>query len=364
MRLRILTLGSTLSVLIALLTATPARATYFVSPIELPDTTTFYSPFSGPAEITFDYNDYLDAGTNDPSSTFSLRLRVQNGATVHSENVTINPNTQLSPRTIEFDWPAVTVTSPTIYEVAVYQGGDEERDRAFTLKPPLVRIMSIAPDPFFPWINDDYKDTTDVTYRLASTSEPVIVHVYESDTDGTCCGALVREADLFTQIVGTRHFIWSGRDDGGDLLPKGDYWVKITATDPGGITRTTPAKEVSIARVYRARRTITKNGSAYHHRSPTTVLAAGGACTLQRLTVPKDLRIDCDDARVRVFWRWTLPASGEIEFVSFVMIDVPGACHTTKGHTGNDSFLQVGGLGANHCRVDKARMTYSYLKNS
>ena len=210
----------------------------------------------------------MDAGTNDPSSTFSLRLRVQNGATVHSENVTINPNTQLSPRTIEFDWPAVTVTSPTIYEVAVYQGGDEERDRAFTLKPPLVRIMSIAPDPFFPWINDDYKDTTDVTYRLASTSEPVIVHVYESDTDGTCCGALVREADLFTQIVGTRHFIWSGRDDGGDLLPKGDYWVRITATDPGGIARTSPAKEVSIARVYRARRTVSKNGSAYHHRAP------------------------------------------------------------------------------------------------
>ena len=252
----------------------------------------------------------MDAGTNDPSSTFSLRLRVQNGATVHSENVTINPNTQLSPRTIEFDWPAVTVTSPTIYEVAVYQGGDEERDRAFTLKPPLVRIMSIAPDPFFPWINDDYKDTTDVTYRLASTSEPVIVHVYESDTDGTCCGALVREADLFTHRRDpTLHLEREGRrgrpppERGllGSDHRDGPRWDHADLSGQGGLDR--------------PRLSGAQDGQQERERvpppSPTTVLAAGGTCGLQRLTVPKDLRIDCDDARVRVFWRWSLPASGD-----------------------------------------------------
>lgn len=365
MRLRIPVLGLTLSVLIGLLTATPALAVFSVAPIQFPNnTSTFYSPFSGPAEITFNFNDYQDLGPNDPSTTFSLRLRVQNGPTIHTQSVTINPGSQLSPRTIQFDWPAVTVTSPTIYEVAIYQGGSEERHRAFTLKPPLAQIMSIAPDPFFPWIDDNYKDTTDVTYKLASTSEPVIVRVYASDPDGTCCGALVREANLATQVVGTRHFIWNGRESGGDLLPKGDYWVRITATDFGGITRTSTAKEVSIARFYRARRTISKNGIAYHHRSATTVLASGGACSLQRLTVPKDLGVRCDDARVHVYWRWTLPASGQIESASFLMADVPGACHTAKGHTAIDTFLRVGGLGANRCRVDKARMTYSFLKAS
>jgi flagellar hook capping protein FlgD len=354
-----------LALAIGLLTATPALAIYSVSPIQLPNnTTTFYSPFSGPAEITFNFNDFQDLGTNDPPATFNLRLRVQNGPTVYSENVSINPSSQLSPRTIEFDWPAVSVTSPTIYEVAVFRGGDELRDRAFTLKPPLARITSIAPDPFLPWIDDDYKDTTDVTFKLASTSEPVIVRVFKSDTDGTCCGPLVREADLATQVVGTRHFVWNGRDGGGDLLPKGRYWVRITATDFGGITRTSTARDVSIARFYRARRTVAKNGIAYHHRSTTTVLAAGGTCNVQRLTVPKDVGIRCDDARVRVFWRWSLPSSGEIESASFVMVDVPGACHTSKGHTLTDTFLAVGGLGANRCRVDKARMTYSFLKAS
>ena len=365
MRRRILMLGLTLSVLTGFLSATPALADVIVAPIQFPDnTSTFYSPFSGPAEITFTFNDYTDPGPNDPSATFSLRLRVQNGATVHTESVTINPNTQLSPRTIDFDWPAESVTSTTIYEVAVYRGGDEERHRAFTLKPPLARIMSIAPDPFFPWIDDSYRDTTDVTYKLASTSEPVIARVYGSDNDGTCCGALVRQADLATQVVGTRHFVWNGRDGGGNLLPKGHYWVRITATDFGGITRTSTAKDVSIARFYRARRTIAKNGIAYHHRSPTAVLASGGTCNLQRLTAPKDLGIRCDDARVNVYWRWALPASGQIEFASFVMVDVLGACHTAKGHTAVDTFLRVGGLGANRCRVDKARMTYSFLKAS
>ena len=363
MRLRILMLGSTLSVLTGLLTATPALATYFVSPIELPDTTTFYS-LLGPG------GDHV-------------RLQRLHGRRYQRSELDVQPATPGAERRDgaqrERDHQPEHPTLPEDDRVRL-AGGDRDlphdlRGRGLPRRRRRARPRVHAQTATRPDHVDRAGSLLPVDQRRLQGHDgcdlPVGLHVGARDRprlrvrhrrDLLRCarpGGRPLHADRRDP---TLHLEREGRR--GRPPPERGLLGRITATDPGGITRTSPAKEVSIARVYRARRTVSKNGSAYHHRSPTTVLAAGGTCGLQRLTVPKDLRIDCDDARVRVFWRWSLPASGEIEFVSFVMVDVPGACHTTKGHTGNDSFLRVGGLGANHCRVDKARITYSYLKAS
>ena len=100
------------------------------------------------------------------------------------------------------------------------------------------------------------------------------------------------------------------------------------------------------------------------------VLRSGGSCALDRLTAAADVRIRCRNARVRVFWRWTLPSGpqitqAEITGVSFALIRVSGyTCGATMGHIGTDSYLQVGAVGQRRCRVDKARITYTYIKES
>ena len=358
------------TVLIGLLTATPALATYNASIAFPEDAVRFFSPFSGPASITINFDD--EGAGLDPPATFSLRLRYKDGATIHSQPVSIDPNPDQTPRTVQFSWPALNVTSTTKYEVAVHRAnGTQLRERTFTLEPWLVKITSITPDPFFPTINDGFKDTTDITYQLLANSNPIIVRIFEADTGGGCCGNVVREVTQFVnRVAGTYHFIWNGRDDGGVVLPEGDYWVRITATAYTGIDGTSEPIHVALDRYYRVTKTASKNGIAYHHRGPTTILRSGGSCALDRLTDSSDVRIRCRNARVRVYWRWNLPSDptiteAEITQASFTLIRVPGyTCGATMGHVGNDSFLQVGAIGQRRCRVDKARITYTYIKES
>ena len=221
-----------LALAVTVLTATPALATYSVSEIAFPNSaTTFFSPFSGPADITFNFNDYLDPGTNDPRRSFNLRLRVQGSSTsIHTENVSITPSSQTSPRTVHFSWPAESVTTSTTYEVAVYNGGTLMRRRTFTLKPHLVRITSINPSPFFPRVVNGYRDTTNVTYRLEASSNPVVIDIFRAATGGVCCGTHVRHTVLSNVVLGTRHFIWNGTDDSDVKVAVGRYYVRITAT--------------------------------------------------------------------------------------------------------------------------------------
>jgi hypothetical protein len=358
-----------LTIVIGLLTATPALATYSAS-IRFPNgATTFFSPFSGPAEVTFNFDDALPG--LDPATTFNVRLRYENGATIHSQNFTITPQVGSSPDTVQFSWPALNVTQNTRYEVAVYRGSTQLRERLFTLKPRLVRITSIAPDPFFPTINDGFKDTTDITYQLLANSNPIVVRIYAANSGGGCCGTLVREVTQFVnRVAGTYHFIWNGKNNSGVVQPEGDYWVQITATAYTGIPGTSVPAHVSLDRFFRVNGTASKNGIAYHHRGSTVVLRSGGSCALDRLTAAADVRIRCRNARVRVFWRWTLPSGpqitqAEITGVSFALIRVSGyTCGATMGHVGSDSFLQVGAIGQRRCRVDKARITYTYVKES
>lgn len=369
MRKRSVAAVAVFTILIGLLTATPALATYSAS-IRFPNgATTFFSPFSGPAEVTFNFDDVLPG--LDPATTFNVRLRYENGATIHSQNFTITPQVGSSPDTVQFSWPALNVTQNTRYEVAVYRGTTQLRERLFTLRPRLVKITSIAPDPFFPTINDGFKDTTDITYQLLANSNPVVIRIYAATTGGGCCGTLVREVTQFVnRVAGTYHYIWNGRNGGGVVQPEGDYWVQITATAYTGIDGTSVPAHVSLDRFFRVNGTATKNGIAYHHKGSTVVLRSGGTCALDRLTAAADIRIRCRNARVRVFWRWTLPSGptitqAEITGVSFALIRVSGyTCGATMGHVGSDSFLQVGAIGQRRCRVDKARITYTYIKES
>jgi hypothetical protein len=364
MRKRNLAIATGFALALGLLQAAPAFATYTLGSILFPNgSTTFYSPFAGPATIRINFDD-SGAGL-DPPTTLSFRLRVQNGGTLHTESVNINPDPDDSPKMFEFDWPAVSVTTTTTYEVAVYQGGDELGHRAFTLRPHLVQINSISPNPFFPWINDNYKDTADIAYRLQASSNPVFIRMFESDPMGDCCGAQVRQVQIDNVVVGTRHYIWNGRDGAGDLLPKGRYWVRVTATSFGGVTQSSAYKPVTIARFYRVNRSASKNGIAFHHRSAITVYRSGGSCGVAKLTSSKDVRIVCRDASVRVYWRWNLPASALIKSVGFSLVGVPNlSCGAAKGHTTTDTFIRVGGVGRFGCRVDKAKVTYSVLRAS
>ncbi len=363
---------ATLTVLLGLLTATPALATYGVSSISFPNNaTTFFSPFSGPATIVVNFNDYQDTGANDPNATLTFRLRFKDGATILNEPVSITPGSELSPKTFQFDWPALNVSSTTLYEVAIYRGTTQLRERTFKLDPRLVKITSITPDPFFPTIADGYKDTTNITYELLASSNPVIVRIFAANTGGGCCGTLVREVTQFVnRVAGTYHYIWNGKNGSGVVQPEGDYWVQITATAYTGIDGTSVPAHVSLDRYYRVTGTKTQNGIAFHHKSATTVLRSGGSCAVTKDTATADARIRCRNARVRVFWRWTLPAGptitqAQITGVSFVLIRVSGyTCGATMGHVGSDSFLQVGAIGQRRCRVDKARITYTYLKES
>jgi hypothetical protein len=353
-----------LALAITMLTATPALATYRASAILFPSgATTFYSPFSGPATIRMSFDSV--GPTYDPPATITVRLRVQGStSTIHSQNFNIDPNPDTSPKDLSFSWPALSVSTTTRYEVVVSKGSTQLRVRAFTLKPHLVKITSITPDPFFPWINDGYKDTTNISWNLAANSNPVDLEIFAADAGGGCCGALVRSVHYPNRVLGNYHFIWGGRDNSNALLPIGDYWVRITATDYGGQTRSTIAK-VALERFYRVSRTSVKNGIAFDHTGSRVVHVSGGTCGVKKDTATRDLWIRCRNASFRVYWHWNLPASANITQVGFTLIGVPGyTCGATKGHTGNDTFLQVGGVGTHRCRVDKARVRYTYLKAS
>ena len=57
-------------------------------------------------------------------------------------------------KTVQFDWPALSVNNQRTYEVAVYQNGAFVQSESFLLRPRLVTITSVSPTPFFPWIDD------------------------------------------------------------------------------------------------------------------------------------------------------------------------------------------------------------------
>jgi hypothetical protein len=361
MRTRLLVLGTAISLAVALLTAAPAVAAYSVG-ISFPGgNTEFYSPFAGPATIQFDF----DAG--DLSQVFRVRVRPVGGPVFVTRYFSINPTTQTSPQTRVVSWDDLATSTDKPYEVLVNPDGQPIVAQAsFILRPRLASVVSAAPSPFFPWIDDGYKDTTNVAFSLVADAD-VEARVSRPSFAGRCCGPRVRNVSLGNLSAGNHGWVWDGRDDSGDNLAKGDYFVRIWADDGIADPVLSRARKVTIARTYRATRTKAKKATAYHHVGPVTPLVLGGGCIIFRGS--DELQVLCQGGRVSVYWRWGLSAGERIERASFVL-NSSAACPRSIwriGHTTYESFFTmnedlVGAAG--DCRLATAKITYSYPQAS
>jgi hypothetical protein len=347
---------------LGLLTAAPASAAYAAT-ISFPGgNTEFYSPFDGPASIQFDF----DVG--DPSQIFRVRVRPVGGTAFVIRYFSVNPATQTSPQIRQVSWDGLVTSYDKPYEVVVNPEGEPNIAVAsFILRPRLVSIGAATPNPFFPWIDDGYKDTTNVGFDLASDAA-VAARVYRPKSTGQCCGALVRSEDLGSLTTGSNNWIWDGRDNNGDNLARGNYFVRIWADDGIAAPALSKAAKVAIARTYRATKTKSKMASAYHHVGPVTPLVIGGGCIVFR-TAEGRLQILCQGGRVSVYWRWGLSSSERIERASFVRDNIAGCPRSIRrtGHTKhessftmNEDLVNAGG----NCYLVTAKITYSYPKAS
>lgn len=355
MKARLFSLGAVMALAFGLLTAAPATATYAVASITFPDASAeFYSPFSGPASITFTF----DGSEN--NATFNVRLRPAGGTAIYTKDVFVTPDEPSGFEIEEFSWPALSVSSAKTYVVAVYRSGTQVASESFLLRPRLVTITDVTPNPFLPWIDDGIKDTTKVKFTLATDADAE-ARVFRPKSDGKCCGALVlsNSVGLNNLLAGANEWVWDGRDGNGDNLAKGDYFVKMVATDLAAVVKASKPHKVTIAQTYRANATLQKSATAYHHIGPVTAYLRGGNCFVT--DAQTDLWITCLHAKFTIYWRWNLPNGGRVEKVSWTFVPISGdICRYTKGHTTTDSWMRAGATsGQVRCRLDLARITYS-----
>jgi hypothetical protein len=364
MRTRLLPAGGALALVLGLLTALPALAAYDDPVITFPGgSPEFYSPFSGPATVTFTY----EATDND--ATFEIRLRPQGGTAIRTKQVFIDPDSQPSPRVVQFSWPALSVGSTRTYQVAVYRGGNlQGSPESFQLHPPLAVITRATPNPFLPWITDGYKDKTRIRFTLAGGVSDAEARVFKANSNGKCCGSLIRDESLGNLSAGSNHWDWDGKGEGGfaGFRPAGNYFVKIWADDGTAPPAVSKPFKVRIVRTYRATDIKTKPGTAYHHTTESA-LVRGGDCFLHNQG--SFLQIDCHGGRMTVYYRWGLDSDERIEAASFVMDDPNNECGSARrstGHSTHDSFITVTDTvsGITSCHVVTAKVTYSYLKLS
>ena len=364
MRTRLVPAGTVLALLLGLLTAAPAQAAIpAVASITFPGgLSEFYSPFSGPATIRFTF----DGSEND--ATFNLRIRPEGGSVVHTKNVFVDADDPNGFVDEPFSWPALSVNSARTYVVQVFHNDVKLASESFNLRPRLATITGATPNPFLPWIDDGHKDTTDVRYTLLENTVNAEARVFNANGAGKCCGDLILTDDLGAPNAGVNHFIWDGQGEGAYAgnRPKGDYFVKIWADDGSLAPALSKPKKVTIARTYRATKTDSKPGTAYHHTTESA-LVRGGDCFLHNQGT--FLQVDCHGAKMTVFYRWGLGSDERIEKASFVIDDPNNECPPARrnpGHSKHESYLTVTDSvsGITSCHIVTAKITYSYLKPS
>lgn len=360
MRTRLLALIGSAGLVLTLLTALPAIAAYDVT-ISFPlDQNEFYSPFDGPATLSFAFD------PADPPALFHVKVRPLGETAIVKKDYVIDPDTALTnPVEKSLSWGALSTSSDRTYEVvvSVEGGGAGPWTNFFVLHPSLVRITNIAPDPFFPWIDDTYKDTTTVSFALAADATTE-ARVFQAKAKGKCCASRVLTLALGSQSLGDRTWEWDGRDDAGDNLPKGDYYVKIWAYDGTFPPVLSKPVKVTIARTYRATATKSKLGKAYHHVGPSSSIVLGGGC-LTYLT-GDGVSILCQGGKISVYWRWRLADDERIVGQHFQLTslkqDCPRSIRST-GHTRRESrFTETENIDnfRGLCTVSLAKITYSY----
>ncbi|HEX5937768.1 MAG TPA: hypothetical protein VFZ75_08815 [Actinomycetota bacterium] len=365
MRKRLLVSLTTVAIAVGVLSAVPASAAYGIT-IALPGgNSEFYSPFGGPATITFTFDGA------DPDATFEARLRPVGGTKVASKQILIDPDNQASPRAVSFSWPALSVTSDRAYQVVIYRNDVLQASESFLLRRPLVKVTGAAPNPFFPWIDDGYKDTTNVKFSLQAAADAE-ARVYRATTSGGCCGPLILDESIGHRPSGSNSWVWDGQGEGSrgtaGNRPRGNYFVRIWADDGEIAPAVSKPFKVTIARNYRATATRSKPAPKYHHRSAATPLVIGGNCYVTSEGIV--LRIICQGAKVTVYWRWGLNDSQRIERASFVFDTEDATCPPSIRrirHTKHESSFTeyedlYGSLG--HCRLVTAKITYSFPKSS
>jgi len=361
MRRRLFPAGAAMALTLGLLTAAPATAAY-TEDITFPGGfSEFYSPFSGPATIHFTF----DGTEND--ATFSLRIRPAGGSVIHTDSVFIDADDPDGFEDESFTWPALSVNSERTYVVQVYRSGVKLASESFNLRPRLATITGATPNPFLPWIDDGYKDTTDVRFTLLEDADAE-ARVFNANGAGKCCGDRIRTDGLPNLTAGVNHWIWDGQGDGAYAgnRPKGDYFVKIWADDGVVAPALSKPKKVSIARTYRATKTDSKPGTAYHHTTESA-LVRGGDCFLHNQGT--FLQVDCHGAKMTVYYRWGLASDERIEKASFVIDDPNNECGPARrdpGHSKHESYLTVTDSvsGITSCHIVTAKITYSYPKAS
>jgi hypothetical protein len=343
------------SLVASLLSTTPASAGFGVV-VTIPESTV-YSPYGGPVTVTFSF------AAGDPARVFTIRLRRPGRGTIKEKDVLVDPSSHTSPHTVGFSWKDLSVSSATGYVIDVRRQGRTAvlTSEPFTVLPKLVSDLSATPSPFYPWVDDGYRDDTTIGFRLAADTTDTVLRLYAADAYGRCCGPEIRAEDLGPLPSGAHGWVWDGKDGVGTLQPKGTYFARILATDTEDRSKVSKGLQVELSKgTIRRTATKEKHGSAYAKVSAVRVTAIGGNCNVSRDRSTHEALIRCANANVTVTWKWQLAPGERIEKVSFRIDGGYYGCHKRTGHTKTTSFLEARTPPTSTCNVSEARITYSY----
>jgi hypothetical protein len=334
--------------------AAPASATYGVV-VDVP-TDPVYSPYGGPATVTFTFEG------GDTARVFTIRLRRPGHGPIKEKDVLVDPVEVTSPHPVSFGWQDLSVANPADYVVDVRpQGGDVITGETFTVLPPLVSGLTAAPSPFYPLIEDGFKDHTTIGFSLAADTTDTDVHVYADDVYGRCCGNEVRGEALGPLASGDHSWSWDGLRDDLSSAPKGTYFVRIGATDTEDVSAVSkPVKVVVTTGTVRITATKVKHGSAYARVTDQVQTAIGGSCIVSRDTGTHQASVLCANAAVSLVWGWGMKDGERIEKASFQIDGGLYGCHKRVSHTSTRSTLRVTSPPTSTCTIIEARITYSY----
>lgn len=335
--------------------AAPASATVGAI-VQLP-ASSVYSPYGGPATVTFTF------APADDAEIFTVRIRRPGHGTVKERDYLVNPAAQTSPLPVNFSWADLSVAAPTDYVVDVRRqsGGPVITSDPFTLLPKLVSGLSATPSPFYPLVQDGYKDHTTIGFSLAADSVDTVVHLFADDAYGRCCGTEIRTESLGPLAAGTHGWNWDGAAGDASAAPKGTYFARVEATDVDAVSMVSKAQKVEITKGL-IRKTATKqqHGGAYARAADERQTARGGDCLVSRSVAAHAANIICANAEISVYWRWGLKPGERIETASFVIDGGYYGCHKTIGHSATESSLRVHAPPTSQCSVVSATIKYSY----
>jgi hypothetical protein len=341
--------------LAGVLGAVPAFAT-FGAIVELP-ADAIYSPYGGPATVTFTFE------PEDAAAIFTARIRRPGHGAIKTKDYFVDPDTQASPHAVTFSWAKLSVAAPTDYVVDIRRQGEDSviTSESFTLLPKLVSELSAQPSPFYPLVQDGYKDRTTIGFSLAADTVETVVRIFEDDAYGRCCGAEIRSESLGPLAAGGQGWIWDGAMDDASIALKGTYFARVSATDTDGVSMVSKAQKLKITKgLIRRTATKQKNGSAYARTAHEQETAYAGDCRVSRVAATHEADILCVNAKISVYWRWGLRPGERIESISFVIQRGIYGCHRAQGHTDTQSFVRVHSPPTSSCSVVSATIKYSY----